>query len=211
MKNRYSTLSIFNFIFGICAIVLYLPYTISAFNLKGFSWLTDIAPDLLKDKYFDALIYFGIFILGWFIVINVLSLLSRPNLPKLLFKVSAISALLLPLITVLCFKFDWAMEFYVKNIAKNIKTISLAMMAISCGAAVLGLCSNFTRRNRANMHHILQAIVMCALLVLMVAVYGWCGWKVSEPSKVFGILMGLFAIYLPLSSIILFMLRKKRD
>lgn len=211
MKNRYSTLSIFNFLFGICAIVLYLPYTISAFGWEGFDWLTKIAPELLSDKYFDVLIYFGIFILVWFIVTNVISLIYRPNLPKLLFKLSAVVALLLPMVYVLCMKYDWAIEFYIKNIAKNIKSISLILMGVSCGSAILGLCFNFSRRNRANFHYILQAIVMCALLVLLVAINGWCGWKVGDIVKLSGILMGLFAVYLPVSSVILFMLRKKRD
>ena len=211
MKKHYSTLSVLNFIFGICAIVLYLPYTITAFNLSGFTWLTDIATDMLKTNYFDTLIFFGIFILAWLIIGNILTISYRPNLPKILFKASAIVALILPMVYVTAMKFDWVLEIYKQYIAKNIKMVSLVSIAASVGLALMGLCSNFSRRNRANLHHILQAVVMCAVLVLLVVINGWCGWKVGGLDKLFGILMGLFAAYFPVSAIVLFMLRKTRD
>ena len=211
MKKKYSTLSVFNFVFGVCAIMLYLPYTIKSFGLSGFDWFTKIAPNLLKEDYSKVLLYFGIALLAWIILVNAITLLNRPNLPKMLLKLSAISALLLPMMAVLCLKFEWALEFYIKNIAKNIKSISLILMGISCGLALLGLCFNFTRRNRANIYHILQAVTMCALLILMVAVYGWCGWNVKNTVKLYGVLIGLLAVYLPTSSVILFTLRNRRD
>jgi len=210
-KKKYRLLAILNFIFGACAIALYLPYTFEAFNIKGMGWL-NFAPDLFKSNYFDVLIYFGIFLLVWFIVTNALSLLSYVNMPKLAFKISIISALILPLIYVMALKFDFMLEFWIKSIAPNIKMISYIFACIAVGSFILGLVLNFTKENRANLHHILQALVMSILLILLIAVNGWCGWSIglSALLKLFGVLMGLFATYLPISSIVLFVCAKKR-
>ena len=209
MNKRYSQLAVFNLLLGLCAICLYLPYTLEAFDMPGFDWFKFV-PDMLKDNYGKVLIYFGIFLLLWIIGLSVLSLLNKPNLPKLLFKISAISALILPLIYVCAFEFEWAREFWVKNISSDIKMISFVVMGVSCGSFVLGLVYNFTRKNRANLHLIVQALVMCALLVLLVAVNNWCGWDIKNVLKLYGVLVGILAIYLPISSIILFMCRKNR-
>ena len=72
MKKKYLTYAIGNLILGLCAIILYLPYTLKAFKISGFAWL-DIAPDLFKGNYNDVLIGFGIFVLLWLILINVIS------------------------------------------------------------------------------------------------------------------------------------------
>ena len=131
-------------------------------------------------------------------------------MPKLLFKISIISALMLPLIFVLASKFDWALKFWIKTIAPDIKMISYILICVSVGSFVLGLIFNFTKDSKANLHHILQALVMCALMVLLVAINGWCGWNVKNILKLFGVLMGLLAIYMPISSIIMLICAKKR-
>lgn len=209
MSKKYTLLLFFNFVLGFCAIILYLPYSLSAFNLKGFDWL-NVAPDLLKSNYFNTLIYFGIFLLVWFICINAFSLLTHPNLPKTLFKLTSIISLILPLVYVLALKYNWALEFWIKNISKNVKMISYISLCVSWGTWLLALVFNFTKRHKANINHILQALIMCALLTLIVAVNGWCGWSISNPLKIYGVLMGLFAVYLPISAIIMFIGRHSR-
>ena len=208
-SKKYNSLAFFNLIFGVCAICLYLPYTLSAFNIKGFGWL-DFAKNILKSKYFDVMVYFGIFLLIWIIALTVISLPCRINLSKLLFKLSTIVALALPLIYVLSIKYDFALEFWIKNIASNIKMISYVLLCVSGGCFILGIMFNFTRDGKANLHQILQALAMCVLLAVLIAVNGWCGWKVNV-IKLFGVLMGVFAIYLPISSIVLMLCAKNRD
>ena len=66
MKKKYSLYALGNLILGLCAIVLYLPYTFRAFKISGFDWL-DVAPDLFKANYSNVLIGFGAFILLWLI------------------------------------------------------------------------------------------------------------------------------------------------
>ena len=208
MKKKYLMYSASNLIIGLCAIILYLPYTFRAFNISGFDWL-DIAPDLFKSNYYNVLIGFGIFAIVWLILINTISLINYPNLPKTLFKLSVVVALSLPLMYVLAIRFDWALKFWLKNISKNIKTISYATMFISCGLAILGILYNITRRKHANFHHLLQAITMCAMLVLLVLLNGWC-WHIGNIDKIFGLLMGVFAVYFPISSLVLYLFRKIR-
>lgn len=207
-KRGYLILSMLNFIFGVCAIFIYLPYTLEAFNIKGFGWI-DYAKDVLNSDYYNALIYFGIFLLTWFIVLTFISLLSHINLPKLSFKLSTIIALILPLVFTLAIKNDKALEFWIKNIAPDVKMVSYIFLCVSWGTFGLGLVLNFIKDNRANLHIILQALTMCVLLTLVVAVNGWCGWSINL-SKMFGILMALFAVYLPISSIVLIICTKKR-
>lgn len=209
MKKKYSMLAGLNLMLGIIAICLYLPYTLEAFNMAGFEWFKFV-PKMLKNNYGDVLIYFGIFLLLWIIVLNLISILSHCNLPKILLKISAITALLIPLIYVLAFKNDSALKFWINNIGANIKTISFVFLAISWGCCALGLLLNFTRDNHANMHHILQALFMCVLFTLLVATQGWCGWQISKVYKLYGLLIGWMAIYLPISSIILLLCRNKR-
>ena len=207
-KNNYYALSFLNLVFGILAIFLYLPYTLQAFDINVNGWL-NFAMDIFKSNYIDILIYFGIFLLLWVIVLTIISIIIRINLPKLLFKLSAIVALILPLMYVLALKFDAVLDIWIKSIAPNVKIISYILISVSCGLFVLGLILNFTREKRANLHLIVQALEMCALLILIVAINGWCGWKVDYV-KGFGVLMGLFAIYLPLSTIIISICAKKR-
>jgi len=208
-KKNYQVLAFLNFVFGIIAICLYLPYTIQSFNIKGFQWL-NFAKDMLKENYSNALIYFGIFLLMWFIVLTLLSIISNVNLPKILFKLSTILSLVLPLIYVFSIKYDFALKFWIKNIAPNLKIICYAFLCVSVGFSVLGLIFNLMRQNKANFHNILQAVIMNVLLALLLAVQGWCGWDIENSVKLFGILMGLFAIYLPISSIILLICAKKQ-
>ena len=207
MNKKYLTLSLINFLLGICAICLYLPYTLDAFNVQS-EWL-NFAPDILKHNYADSLIYFGIFLLLWIILLNIVSILSHANKAKILFKLSSVIALILPLIYVLALKYDWALEFWANNIAKNIKMISSVLLCISFGSLIFGLVLNFTNKNHANLYHIIQAVFMCLTLALVVAVNGWCGWDVGV-DKMFGLLMGTFAVYLPTSAVILFIIRNKR-
>ena len=208
-EKNYHALAFLNFIFGIISICLYLPYTIQSFNIKGFKWL-NFAKDMLKENYQNALIYFGIFLLIWFIVITSISIINNISLSRMLFKLSAISSLLLPLVYVLALKYDWALEFWIKNIAPNVKMICYIVLSVSVGFSVLGLILNFTRENKANFHLILQSLIMNALLVLLILIQGWCGWSFGSQVKIFGILMGLFAIYLPISSFVLLICDKKR-
>ncbi len=210
MKKGYTKLATVNMLLGLVAVCLYLPYTLDAFNMPGFDWFKFV-PKLLKDSYFDVLVYFGVFLIVWFIALNLISILSHINLPKLLFKVSIISALILPLIYVLAFKNETALEFWLKNIAKNAKMISYVLLGISIGSFVLGVIYNITRKNRANLHHITEAFTMCLLLLLMALCFGWCGWDFDVSYKIYGIMVGLFAIYLPISSVILYMCRNKRS
>lgn len=207
-KKRYRLLALLNLILGVCAICLYVPFTIQAFDIKGFGWL-GFAEDLLKNNYYDVLIYFGIFLLIWFIVLNLFSILSHVNVAKLTFKISVISALILPLIYVLALKYDKVLDFWIKYIAPNIKIISYIVLCVAIGSVVLGLLFNFTKENRANIHLIMQALIMCILLSLLIAINGWCGWSVNI-IKLFGILMSLFAIYLPFSALLLTICAKMR-
>ncbi len=208
MKKKYLMYAAGNFILGLCAIILYLPYTFKAFNISGFDWL-DLAPDLFKSNYHNVLIGFGVFILIWLILINAISLINFPNIPKTLFKSSIIVALILPLVYVLALRSEIVLEFWLKYFSKNIKTISCSLIFISCGLALLGLLYNFTRRKHANLHHILQAFTMCLLLILLVMSNGWC-WQIAGVEKTFGLLMGLLAVYFPISSLVLYLFRKIR-
>ena len=209
MKKGYTRLAFFNVILAVVAICLYLPYTLEGFNMAGFEWFKFV-PDMLKDKYFNVLIYFGIFLLVWFIVLNLVSILSHLNLPKLMFKLAIIVALSLPLVYISALKFDAVAEIWVKNIAPNIKTIAYSVLCISCGSFGLGLIYNFTRSNKANLHHIVEALVMCILLILMIVCYNWCGWDIEVTFKIYGILIGLLAMYLPISAVTLLICRNKR-
>lgn len=209
MKKGYVKLSIINLLLGICAICLYLPYMLEAFNMAGFDWFKFV-PNMLKDNYFDVLVYFGVFLLLWITALNVITLLSRPNRAKLVLKISTISALIIPVIYVLALKNNNALQFWIKNIAPNIKMISFIFLCVAWGSFILGLIFNCTRKNHANLHHVLQALFMSLLLTLLVAANGWCGWGINNITKIYGVLVGLFAIYLPLSSVILFICRYKR-
>lgn len=208
MKKKYLMYAGVNLLLGLCSIILYLPYTFKAFNIFGFDWL-NLAPDLFKNNYHNVLIGFGVFILIWLILINVISLINFPNIPKTLFKSSVIVALILPFIYVLALRSELVLKLWFKYFDKNIKTISCALIFISCGLALLGLLYNFTRRKHANLHHILQSITMCGLLVLLAVANGWC-WQVVAVDKAFGLLMGVLAVYFPISSLILYLFRKIR-
>ena len=210
MKKRYSQLAIWNILLAICAICLYLPYTLEAFDMPGFEWFKFV-PDMLKTNYYDVLIYFGIILLLWFIGLNLITLLSHINLPKFLFKICIIVSLILPLIYVVALKNDSALNFWIKNIAPNIKTIAYVFLCVGWGTFILALIYNFTRKNHANLHHIIEALVMCVLLTLMIICNGWCGWNFDNIIKLHGVMVGLFAIYLPISVVILFICRNKRD
>ncbi|MBQ8522527.1 MAG: hypothetical protein IJ458_02545 [Clostridia bacterium] len=210
MKKKYLQLATLNLILGICAICLYLPYTLEAFDMPGFEWFSFVSK-VLKHNYYNVLVYFGVFLLLWIIVLTILSLLSRPNVAKFTFKICTIISLVIPLIYVLALKNDKALEFWIKTLAPNIKMISLVLMCVSWGSFVLALIFNYTRKNHANLHHIVQALVACVLLTLIVLVNGWCGWSFNDITKIEGVLIGLFAIYLPISSVILFVCRNKRD
>lgn len=209
MKKKYIQLSIVNLILTVIAICLYLPYTLEAFNMAGFEWF-DFVSKMLKDNYFEVLVGFGIFLLLWLMILNIFSIFSNANLPKVMFKLSAIMALILPLIYVLALKNDWALKFWIKNINSNIKMIAYTFIIVSWGSFILGLIYNFTKRNRANLHHILQALFMCGLLTLLIICNGWCGWDIDLTSKIYGIMVGWLAIYLPISSIVLIACSKKR-
>ena len=106
-------------------------------------------------------------------------------------------------------KSDLILKIWLKLFANDIKTVSCTLIFVSCGLTVLGLLYNFTRRKRANLHHILQAITMCLLLILLVMANGWC-WQIISMEKAFGLLMGLLAVYFPVSSLILYMFRNIR-
>ena len=158
------------------------------------------------------LITFGIVLLVWIVGLTIVSLLSKPNVPKLILKVAVIAALALPLMDVLGLKYDWALEFWSENIIKNIKKISYILIIVACGSSVLGILFNFSKKHKSNLHHITQALVMSALLVLFVAVRGWCGWKIDLDimTKLYGVLMGLLAIYLPISAPIIIVSSRRR-
>jgi len=209
MNKKYIQLAIYNLVLAVVAICLYLPYTLEAFDMPGFEWFKFV-PDLLKNNYHKTLIYFGLFLLLWFIALNLFTILTHANLSKVIFKISIISSLVLPLAYVLALEFDWALDFWVKTIAPNIKMIAYILLIVSWGSFVLGLIYNFTKRYHANLHHIMEALVMCLLITLLVMVNGWCGWKFDSVVKMYGLMVGLFAIYLPVSAIILFICRKKR-
>lgn len=209
MKAKYSLLAVINFLLGACAICIYLPYTSDAFNIKGMSWL-GFAKKLLKDNYYNVSIYLGIIILGWIIAVTLLTLFSRPNFAKLMFKLSAISSLIIPLVYVMALKYDFALEFWIKYIAPYVKMICYIFLSASVGSLLLAIVLNFTQRRRANLHLITQALAMLALFVLMLIVFGWCGWNIGATVKLFGVLMALMAVYLPLSIIILIICAKNR-
>ena len=210
-KKGYKTMAGINFLLGLCAIFLYLPYMLQAFDIDASKWI-EIGSDLFKKNYGDVLITFGIVLLVWIIGLTALSLLSKPNVPKFILKVAVIVALALPLMYVLALKYEWAVEFWVKNIAKDVKTISYMLIIVACGSSVLGTLFNFSKKHKANLHHIVQAFVMSALLILFVAVYGFCGWKIDFELiiKLNGVLIGLLAIYLPISAPIILISSRRR-
>ncbi len=210
MKNKYVSLAICNILLAVCAICLYLPYTLEAFDMAGFEWFKFV-PNLLKNNYYDVLIYFGLFLLLWFMVLNLITILSRVNIPKFLCKITVVLALILPFMYVSALKNETMLELWLKTIIPNIKIIAYVTLCVSCGNFVLALIYNFTHKNRANLHHLLEALVMCALLILMIICNGWCGWSIKSSVKIYGILIGLLAMYLPISAMVLFICRKNRD
>ena len=80
-KKGYKTMAGINFLLGLCAIFLYLPYMLQAFEIDASKWI-EIGSDLFKKNYGDVLITFGIVLLVWIIGLTALSLLSKPNVPK---------------------------------------------------------------------------------------------------------------------------------
>ncbi|MBQ3502475.1 MAG: hypothetical protein IJA72_02310 [Clostridia bacterium] len=210
-KQGYKAMAGINLLLGLGAIFLYLPYMLQAFNIDA-TKLIKVGVDLFEKNYFDVLIVYGIILLVWIVGLTILSFLSHPNVPKLILKVAVLSALALPLMYVLALKYDWAIEFWIKNINENIKMISYILIIVSSGSFVLGVIFNFSKKHKANIHQIIQALVMCVLVILFVAVQGWCGWKIDIDllTKLYGVLMGLFAIYLPLSVITLLISSKQR-
>ena len=206
-KSGYSLMALVNFVLGVCAACLYLPYTLSAFNVKG-DWY-NFAQDMLKDKYTDVFLYFTIVLLAWILIATIISFNSKPSMSKILFKVATISAVLLPLIYAMIFKYEPVAEFWTKNILKNIKTISNVLLCVSLGSFGLALIFNFSRSNKANFHHMLQSLAVCAVLVLTVATNGWCGWKIDNFVKLFGILMAIMPIYLIVSTFVISSCKKR--
>lgn len=210
-KKGYKTMAGINLLLGLCAVFLYMPYMLQAFDVNVTKWI-EFGADLFKKNYIDVLIVFGIILLVWVVGLTILSLLCKPNIPKFILKVAVVAALALPLMYVLALKYEWAAEFWIKNIVKNIKTISYVLIIVSCGSFILGVIYNFSKKHKANLHHFTQALVMCVLLVLFVAVHGMCGWeiKLDIAMKLYGVLMGLFAIYFPLSTIFILQSANKR-
>lgn len=210
MKKKYLSLAIFNILLGLVAICLYLPYTLEAFNMAGFEWFKFV-PNTLKGNYYDVLIYFGLFLLLFFIISNFITLLSKVNIPKFLCKITVVIALALPFMYILALKNDTILKLWLKTIVPNIKMITYIVICVSCGNFVLALIYNFTHKNRANLHHLLEALVMCALLILMAICYNWCGWEIKSTIKIYGVLIGLLAMYLPISSLVLCICSRNRD
>ncbi|MFQ6724187.1 MAG: hypothetical protein ACLRFE_02510 [Clostridia bacterium] len=205
MKKQYITLAVFNFVLSIVVICLYLPYTFEAFNMSGFDFMENI----LKDKYYDTLILFGIFLLSFIIVYNLSTMWFKSNLPKTIFKLTSVVALTLPLMYVLALRFDFMFKFWLKVIMPNIKMISYIIMLMAIGSFILGVIYNTTKRNNASLHIVVQTLFMCLLLILMIVVNNWCGFNVQNVVKLYGLLVGLFAIYLPLQGIILLFTHNK--
>jgi peptidoglycan/LPS O-acetylase OafA/YrhL len=210
MKNKYNFLAVCNILLSVVAICLYLPYTLEAFDMAGFEWFKFV-PKILKGNYDNILIYFGLFLLAWFIVLNLITIFNYVNMPKFLCKITVVLSLALPLAYMLALTHDWALEYWIKLIIPNIKMIAYIVLCVSGGNIVLALMYNFTSKNRANFHHLTESMVMCALLTLMIICFGWCGWKIDNVVKIYGIMIGLLAIYLPISAIVLFICRKNRE
>ena len=210
-KQGYKTMAGLNFLLGVCAILLYTPYMLQAFDINASNWVK-LGMDIFNENYFNVLVYFGMLLLVWILGVTIFSILARPNITKFMFKIAVIASLVLPLIYVLALKFDWAYDFWMKNLAEDIKTISYVFLIVACGSFFTGLLFNFSQKKKANFHHISQALVMCVLLVLFLAVNGWCGWELEVEflTKVYGVLMGWFAIYLPISTFIIMASSKKR-
>lgn len=210
-KKGYKTMAGINLLLGLCAIFLYMPYMLQAFDINASKWI-EFGADLFKKNYIDVLIVFGIILLVWVVGLTIVSLLCKPNIPKLILKVAVVAALALPLMYVLALKYKWAAEFWIKNIVKNVKMISYILIIVACGSSVLGILFNFSKKHKSNLYHIIQALVMSILLVIMVAVNGWCGWEIDFDlvTKLYGILMGMFAIYLPISAPIIIISSNKR-
>ena len=177
--------------------------------MAGFEWFKFV-PNTLKGNYYNVLIYFGIALLLWFIILNLITILSRVNFPKFLCKITVILSLILPLMYILALKNTQILKFWIKTIVPNIKMIAYVVLCVSWGNFALALIYNFTHDNRTNLYHLVETLVMCTLLTLMIACYGWCGWTINSTVKIYGILIGLFAMYLPISAIILFVCRNKR-
>ena len=212
MTKGYKLLAFISLLLGALAVVLYLPYTFNAFGVNCKSWF-ELSQDILKEEYFNVLIYVGIGLLGLIIVFNLVSIFKRPNISKICFKISTIIALLLPILFVMALnidKFEWAWKFWVEHISKNLKTYSYIAIGASAGLFIVGIIRNFTADNKAGFHHIFKTIFMIALLILMAYCYGWCNWtiNVNVIDKIYGLLIGWLAIYLVLSTFVLLICSK---
>lgn len=203
----YKFLTIISLLLGAGTVFMYLPYTLTAFDVNCDKWF-ETTIEMFKNDYFNTLIYFGIALLSLVIIFNIVSIIKRPNIAKTCFKLSVVVALVLPLLCVMAFNvgdWKWAYDFWVDNIAKNIKTYAYIALGISGGLFILGLARNFTADIKVNFHYIFKSLMMITLLVLMIYAFGWCEWNVDAKVllKVSGLLVGWLAIYFPLSAIIL--------
>lgn len=207
MTKQYKLLAVISLLLGAVAVILYLPYTFDAFGVNCNSWF-ELSQDILKQEYFNVLTYVGVGLLGLIIVFNLISIFKRPNIAKICFKVCTIIALLLPIVFVMALnidKFNWAREFWVEYIAKNLKTYAYIAIGASAGLFIVALVRNFTADSKANFHHIFKALMMIALLVMMAYCFNWCKWTINANiiNKIYGILIGWLAIYFVLSAVVL--------
>lgn len=212
-KVGYRVLAILNLILGAGAIFVYAPIMLSAFNVNVSKW-NKVVVNLFDKNYSNVLICFGLAILVYIFILNIATFFYKLNVPKFCFKLGALVALVLPLIYVSGLKFDFMLEFWIKNIAKNIKTLSYISIVISGGLFLLGFIFNFISGPKANIVHILQNLAMALILLALIYINNWCGWeyvKALPYIKIYGALMGVLGIYLPLSSISLLICAKLRD
>ncbi len=205
-KSRYGLRALVNLLLGVGAIFFYTPYVLNAFNIKTEAW-SKMLVKLLGDNYFNIMIWFGLVLMGYIVIFNIATILSKANGAKLSFKLTSVVSLLLPIVYVGALKYNAILELWIKAFAPNVKTIGLGFLVASFGLLFLGIFTSVKKHIKVNFYYLLQAIFMCALLTLLVSVNNWCGWDVN-PTKAFGMLMSIMSVYLMASSIILFIFAK---
>lgn len=219
MKKKYPQLAIINLLLAVGVIYLFFPYIIETFKLYKYDWTKYVSKILIKD-YYKPSYYVATGLLIWIAGLNLLTMLIRINVPKFLFKTNILIALGLPLIYMLAIKNSTIANFWSKTIFPNMSMILTVLLCVCWGNWILGLVYNFTHKKRANLHHIVETLFMCFLLTLMILSDAWTGgivggyWSegyIVFTEKAYCIIMGLFALYLPISSLVLYTCRNNRD
>lgn len=209
-KKRYRLMAVINLLLGIFSSFLYLPYFFEAFNMNCKGWI-NACEKLFKSNYTDVLMYFGIAILVWIVLVNVVSFFFQPNLAKLSFKATTFVSLALPILYVCALNFNPALKFWANVIAPHLKLTAYVCVASSVGFFILGFLLNIVKENKSNFHNVFQALATVMVNLTLILTNDWCGWRIWNVNKWFGLLMISMPIYYLISPWLLLKLSKIRQ